>query len=258
MKTHHLNCMTFHFGVQSITHCLLVETNKSLVLVDTGLGLRDYKNPSRKMKAFTAINRVPKDEEETAFRQISRLGYSPQDVRSIVLTHLHLDHSGGLSDFPWAEVHVLGVEHHAALHSRSVKSLIGYDATHWEHDPQWVLHDPIRDGWFGLPSSLVLDDNGKRIFLIPLFGHSPGHSGVAVETESRWLLHCGDAYVRDSQIDPDQPGSAFPKWATLLEKALFPSSTIECIREVVRDYGSQIQAFPSHDPIAFVKLKGAV
>ena len=83
------------------------------------------------MRAFLAINRVPRDAEETAFRQVSLLGYSPQDVRYIVLTHLHLDHSGGLSDFPWADVHVLAEEHHAALHHRIAKSLIGYDATHW-------------------------------------------------------------------------------------------------------------------------------
>ncbi len=182
------------------------------------------------MRAFLTINRVPRDAEETAFKQVSQLGYSPQDVRNVVLTHLHMDHSGGLSDFPWADVHVLTAEHHAALHHKSAKSLIGYDAAHWAHNPRWVLHDPTRDSWFGLPSSLVLDDNGKRIFLIPLFGHSPGHCGVAVEAEAQWLMHCGDAYVRDSQIDPDQPLSAFPKWAALLQKALFPSNAVECIR----------------------------
>src|SRR5215472_6640085 len=33
---------------------------------------------------------------ETATRQIACLGYSPKDVRHIVLTHLDLDHTGGL------------------------------------------------------------------------------------------------------------------------------------------------------------------
>jgi glyoxylase-like metal-dependent hydrolase (beta-lactamase superfamily II) len=257
MKIHHLNCMSFHFRVQSITHCVLVETNQGLVLVDTGLGLKDYDNPSPKIRAFMAINRVPRDVEETTFRQVSMLGYSPQDVKFIVLTHLHLDHSGGLPDFPWAQVHVLSVEHHAALHSRSIKSLIGYDATHWAHNPQWIVHDHSGDSWFGLLSSLVLDDPGRRILLIPLFGHSPGHCGVAIEVENRWLLHCGDAYVRDSQIDPVQPRSPFPKWAILIERALFPSTSIGCLRGLVRDYGSQIKAFSSHDPIAFTELRGA-
>lgn len=242
-------------GVRSITHCVLVETSEGLVLVDTGLGLRDYAKPSLRMRAFMAINRVPRDEKETAFRQVSMLGYSPQDVQSIVLTHLHLDHSGGLPDFPWAQVHVLSVEHQAALHSRSAKSLIGYDVSHWGHNPRWVVHDPSGESWFGLPSSTVLDDSGTHILLIPLFGHSPGHCGVAVGVENRWLLHCGDAYVRDSQIDPDQPRSPFPEWASLIERALFPRASIGCLRGLLRDYGSQIKAFSSHDPIAFAELK---
>ncbi len=249
--------MSFHFGVESITHCLLIETNNVLVLVDTGLGLRDYRNPSLKMRAFIAINRVPKDEEETAIRQISRLGYLPEDVKFIVLTHLHLDHSGGLSDFPWAEVHVLAAEHRAALHSRTAKSLIGYDATQWAHNPRWVLHDPMGEDWFGLRSSVVLDEDGGKISLIPLTGHSAGHCGVAVEAETHWLLHCGDAFVRDSQIDPELPRSPFPKWAAFIEKALFPSDAIECIRGLVRSYESMIQVFPSHDPIAFDRLRAA-
>jgi hypothetical protein len=29
--------------------------------------------------------------------------------------------------------------------------------------------------------------------LIPLFGHARGHCGVAVQTESGWLFHVGDA-----------------------------------------------------------------
>jgi hypothetical protein len=76
--------MTFHFGVPSVTHCLLVEAGSELVLVDTGLGLHDYSKPSPKMRVFLRIDRVLRDPEETAFKQVAKLGYSPQDVRHIV------------------------------------------------------------------------------------------------------------------------------------------------------------------------------
>ncbi len=39
---------------------------------------------------------------------MKRLGYSINDVRHIILTHLDLDHAGGLHDFPNAAVHVSG------------------------------------------------------------------------------------------------------------------------------------------------------
>ena len=254
MIIHSLNCMTFHFGVPSITHCLLVESNQGLVLVDTGLGLRDYEKPSPKMKVFLRINRVPMDPDETAFRQISKLGHSPQDVRFIVLTHLHLDHSGGLPDFPWAHVHVHEMEHKAAMHPQATIARIGYDATHWLHNPQWVLHTEMQDAFFNLSASLVLGEPGSRIYLIPLPGHSPGHCGVAIEQGGHWLLHCGDAYVRDMQINPDNPRSPFPKWASIFERMLFPQPAVASLRMLMKTYGSRVRPFSSHDAIAFADL----
>ena len=46
------------------------------------------------------------------------LGFSPDDVRHIVLTHLDFDHAGGIEDFPNARVHVLAREREAAERER--------------------------------------------------------------------------------------------------------------------------------------------
>ncbi|WP_197673995.1 MBL fold metallo-hydrolase [Micromonospora narathiwatensis] len=54
---------------------------------------------------FLACAQPDLDPHETAVRQIERLGHSPADVRHIVVTHLHRDHTGGLADFPAARVH---------------------------------------------------------------------------------------------------------------------------------------------------------
>ena len=109
MSIYFLNCgsMRPYFPpVKNGVTCLLVETNHGPVLVDTGLGTQDYQNPGRRMNFFLKMMRSKRDINETALYQLGRLGYKREDVRHIIQTHLHLDHAGGLSDFPGAQVHV--------------------------------------------------------------------------------------------------------------------------------------------------------
>lgn len=109
MTIHFFNCFTCNARIPSTwftgTLCLLVETEQGLVLIDTGLGLEDYIHPPDILNTFKIITKVPLNPDETAIRQVARLGYQPQDVRNVVLTHMHFDHCGGLNDFPWAKVH---------------------------------------------------------------------------------------------------------------------------------------------------------
>jgi glyoxylase-like metal-dependent hydrolase (beta-lactamase superfamily II) len=251
--------MTFHLGVENVTHCLLIETAAGLVLVDTGLGLGDYASPTPLVRAFTAFNRVPCDPQETAIRQIAALGFAPEDVRHIVLTHLHVDHAGGLPDFPWASVHVHAAEYRAAMHPRrlSLKERF-YIAAHWAHGPRWVIHYCAGDRWFGLDCAPVLEASPVEVLLVPLPGHSRGHCGVAVGREGRWLFHCGGAYLRDSQVDPDAPRSPFPWWAEPLERWLHPPACHAWLREFRREHGDEVRLFCSHDRATFFSLRDSV
>ncbi|MDR5822397.1 MBL fold metallo-hydrolase [Caballeronia sp. LZ043] len=89
-------------------HCLLVESDEGLLLIDTGFGLRDVADPRRRLSAFFRVMLKPRFREEmTAIRQIERLGLSADEVRHIVLIHLDFDQAGGLDDFPHAKVHML-------------------------------------------------------------------------------------------------------------------------------------------------------
>src|SRR5512138_2032425 len=121
MTIHFLNCGTmrpYFPRVENGVTCLLVETNEGPVLVDTGFGTRDYLAPTRSMKIFLGLMRAPRDVSETAYHQVQALGFQPKDVKHIIQTHLHLDHAGGLADFPHAEVHVLRAEYeHIQSHS---------------------------------------------------------------------------------------------------------------------------------------------
>lgn len=260
MRIHHLNCTSIHTNTRfpGVTHCLLVEMDEGLVLVDTGFGTQDYAEPPRSLRAFMAVNGVPHDPAETAVCQIEGLGFAPEEVRHIVLTHLHLDHAGALPDFPWAQVHVFGREYEAAMHRRwraFIKERIGYHPPHWAHGPQWSIHQPEGEQWFGLECVRVIDQPDCAVLLVPLVGHSRGHCGVAVRTEGGWLLHCGDAYVRQMQVDPGGARSPFPGWARPLADRMFPPEPLASVQALLRDHGKEVDVFCAHDREEFVRLQ---
>ena len=128
MRIHHLNCGSLcppggrllggAGGLLSpapmCCHCLLIEGDDRLILVDTGLGVEDVNEPQRLGHLFNLMMRPRLEVAETALRQVVDLGYRPSDVRHIVPTHLDLDHAGGISDFPGAAVHIFAAELSAA------------------------------------------------------------------------------------------------------------------------------------------------
>lgn len=54
MRIHHLNCVsTCPLGGRLCCHCLLLETQQGLVLVDTGLGPQDVRDPQARLSGFS-------------------------------------------------------------------------------------------------------------------------------------------------------------------------------------------------------------
>lgn len=216
MRIHHLNCGTncpvggalFDgrsaglFG-DMVCHCLLIETDAhGLVLVDTGYGLRDVRHPHaghhpRITRPFQAMLNIQLREEETAIRQVEALGFRPDDVCHIVLTHLDFDHAGGLEDFPGAAVHVMEREwEESRRRPASWMTRQRYRVKQWDEVTDWRRYHPGGgEGWFGFDAVRDLDGLPPELLLVPLPGHTWGHAGVAVDTGDGWLLHAGDAYL---------------------------------------------------------------
>jgi glyoxylase-like metal-dependent hydrolase (beta-lactamase superfamily II) len=185
----------WHLGQVS----LLVDTDQGLVLVDTGLGLHDHESPSRLVKFYRFDFGIPYAPERTALRQVESLGIPPEAIRHIVLTHLHFDHAGGLPDFPWAKVHLHRREYEARLHPKTWIERFAYDPQDFNHNPQWVTYEQASEKWFDFEAIPL--PFSPRMVLIPLFGHTSGLCGVAIETESGWLLHASDALPISLEYD---------------------------------------------------------
>jgi glyoxylase-like metal-dependent hydrolase (beta-lactamase superfamily II) len=184
-----------------VCHVLLVETDNGLVLVDSGHGSHDCDDPARRVGPTRIFFRPVLDHNETAVRQIERLGFSPTDVRHIVVTHFDMDHIGGIADFPEAQVHVTAAEAFAAMQRPTMKEKGRFRPAQWAHGPKLVEHSPDGERWRDFAATKELDEICPGIALVSLPGHTRGHACVAVDAGHRWLLHCGDAFYHPGTLD---------------------------------------------------------
>jgi glyoxylase-like metal-dependent hydrolase (beta-lactamase superfamily II) len=185
-----------------VCHCVLIEADDGLVLVDTGFGMRDVLRPYERLSPlFIHLNRIQFDPEHTALGQVERLGFDARDVRHIVLTHLDFDHAGGLEDFPEATVHVMEAEAEAARRREGFIARRRYRPEQWNDVRRWRFYDRDGSRWHGFEAVRDLEGLPPEILMIPLPGHTEGHAGVAIETTEGWFLNAGDTYFNRHEMD---------------------------------------------------------
>jgi len=275
MLVHHINCATMcpmggrllsgkgglFDTAHLVCHCLLIEGPNGLILVDTGFGRQDIEEADKRLgKAFLKLARPRLDKSETAVRQVMRLGFKPEDVRDILLTHLDPDHAGGISDFPHARIHVYEPEHRVACHPEDFKDRRRYRKVQWSHGPHWQIHQLDGEQWEGFDSVRALDESDPEVLLIPLEGHTRGHCGVAVHTDDGWLLHAGDAFFHHRQMDPVRP--SIPGGLKWFQRAVDTDrkqreTNQERLRILSAASSHRIKVFCAHDPTQYEECCGS-
>jgi glyoxylase-like metal-dependent hydrolase (beta-lactamase superfamily II) len=207
LRVHHLNCACIQRlrigGRQLGCHVLAVETpSNGLVLVDTGLGTLDYADmTSRLSRSFVYGYANPKrDPALAATNQLRALGLNAADVRHVVMTHMDLDHVGGLADFPHAQVHVHAAEWRQCSERRTFRDRHRYLPAMWAHGIRLETYSANGEPWFGFEAVRELRGLPPEILMVPLFGHTLGHCGVAIDSTRGWLLHAGDAYFDPREV----------------------------------------------------------
>jgi N-acyl homoserine lactone hydrolase len=222
----------------------LIEHPEGLILVDTGETARAGEPgyfPAWHPYFRLGVREWVRPEQEIG-PQLHTLGFSPDDVRWLVLTHLHTDHAGGLAHFARTEILVSKTE---LEYARGFAGrLRGYLPQHW---PDWFAPELVRPGPvpFGpFPASAPLTEAGD-VHLIATAGHTPGHMSVAVEVEDTVVFFAGDtSYTEQLMLDGVTDGvSPNPADAQL---------TLTRIQRLVAERPTIY--LPSHDPDAAARL----
>jgi glyoxylase-like metal-dependent hydrolase (beta-lactamase superfamily II) len=188
-------------------HAYLVEhPREGLILLDAGI-CSDQAH--RHGDYYRGILRLILDDDEyeqapdeTLAQQLARLGHRPDDVRTVILTHLHEDHVGGLRELPKAKVVLSKAEWNARRAKMFGFIPMFYEPSygsveHWQH----VSFDSGAFHTFDASHDLFGDGS---IRLLPTPGHTPGHTCVLVEMGGYQLMVTGDCLYTLRHLDTSQ------------------------------------------------------
>ena len=200
----------------------LVKTDEGNLLFDTGF------SPTilAELAVMTIEVGAEISEEDSIVNRLGEIGLQPQDVHKVILSHLHIDHVGGLQYFPHAEVIVQKDEYAYAFypHSFSQQAYVKPDFDF--PDFNWKLLDGDQ---IILPGVAAILTNG----------HTPGHQSLLVELpQSGTIVLAGDSCDLMENIEEEViPGIV---WDSTL--ALYSIKRLKTLAEIT---GGKV--FPNHD-----------
>jgi glyoxylase-like metal-dependent hydrolase (beta-lactamase superfamily II) len=208
-----------HHAVLSPYTCLLVETSRHVVLIDTGAG-----PGGRSSGAIVA--------------RLEMAGVRPRDIDTVILTHAHPDHIGG----------TIGAGGRAVF-SNARHVLSEYEWEFWSHgrpdlSAMRIPHEvsaaigPIaRRSIETLRFQIETVDREKEVTpgvrVIPAPGHTPGHLAVMIGSGRERLLHIGDAAVHPLHVEFPELQNGFdqnPDQAAATRRDLLDLATVEQMR----------------------------
>ena len=168
-------------------HVFVVEHEQGLVLFDSGqdpASLTDpeyYPSSALMRLVYRRLARFEIGPTETVSAQLAALGYRVEDVRTVVLSHLHQDHIGGLRELPGARFVVSATEWQAMTAPNAETA--GYLPRHTDlPGARWdrVSFEATSDASLG-PFTAAHDLLGDgSLVLLPTPGHTEGSLSMLV------------------------------------------------------------------------------
>lgn len=155
-----------------------------LLLFDTGLAIDAAGDPHRAYGELADAFPIDFPEEIRLDRQLGGLGFTTSDVKRLVLSHSHFDHTGGLAHFPDAQGFVGYGE-------------LRYCTTPGRFDGGMFRASDLEGGptsWLEVPAGYdhdVFGDGSVTILSLP--GHTLGTLGLQLRTPDGILVLTGDA-----------------------------------------------------------------
>ncbi|MGH7776748.1 MAG: N-acyl homoserine lactonase family protein [Candidatus Dormibacterales bacterium] len=172
------------------------------IVIDTGPG---------SAAATARLHPVELAEGEPLIAQLHRHGVAADDVRTVILTHLHWDHCYGSSAMPRARMLVQEEEIRYSVYPLPCDRVVYEFASGPPFLPDLARMLAVRGTTEVAPG----------VVLVPTPGHSPGHQSVLVETAAGRYLVAGDhydLYENFAEMCPSGPTPDLSRWYRSFEE----------------------------------------
>jgi N-acyl homoserine lactone hydrolase len=243
--------LTGHGAVSVPVPAFLVRhPSAGAILVDTGLHPSIATDPRENFGSLgTRFGSPTLAAGEDVPSQLRKRGLEPGEVPIVVMTHLHLDHTSAISEFPNSTFVVSETEWQAAAHGSS-PLLNGYRRAHFDYAFEYRTVDfnrDIVDSYASFGRTFDLFGDGS-IHLAYTPGHSPGHMSIIARLAKHDFVIGGDAMYLLGQLDGSEPGPPRPHDAHNFRRSLqelrlfrtqFPDAVIT----------------PGHDPDFYARIE---
>jgi N-acyl homoserine lactone hydrolase len=224
------------------TYAWAIEHREGVIVVDTGQGahLLETGKSYHPFARWEVVFRI--DPEEEIGPQLRALGIGPRDVKRVVLTHLHMDHDGGLAHFPNSKILVAAGEIRTA--SGWAGRIRGYLPHRW---PSWFDPAPLdlaAEPFGPFPRSWRLTHAGD-IVAVATPGHTADHVSILVQVDDTTLFLAGDTSYNESLMLAGRVDGVSPDERT-------SSATLDAIKRFALS-GPTVY-LPTHDPQSAARL----
>jgi glyoxylase-like metal-dependent hydrolase (beta-lactamase superfamily II) len=218
----------------------LIQHPKGNVLFDLGNSI-EVARDAKKHWGVIADFYVPEmKEDDYVVNNLKKIGIKPEDIKYIVMSHLHLDHAGGVGEFPNAK-YIVQKEDLRWAYTCDFYQKLAYIRADFDKPVQWLILDGHND------DRLDLFGDGKLIIWFTP-GHTPGGQSLVVKLNEGTVVLTGDAvYTMEILNENVLPGLGWDQEVVV--------KTIQRMRMAEELCGYKI--FTGHDPDVWATLKKA-
>lgn len=200
----------------------LIDTGKEVILIDTGL---PSETPEFERKPDQKL--YMGDKVADFVTALNNVGYKPEDIDKVVITHKHPDHSGELRLFNHAKVYISEIEANAMkLSAPNIVKVNFKDGAYKNFDKR----EKITEG----------------VTMLPAYGHTKGNSIVIAESEGLYYMFHGDVTYTDEALRRNELSVVF-------EDKELAMKTLEKVREFIKQ--NKTIYLSTHTPESLTSLE---